>query len=189
MPDEPEAVGLLALMLLTEARQPARTAPDGSMIRLADQDRTRWDAVLIAEGHDLVRACLRRDQPGPFQIQAAIAAVHADAATAKTTDWSQIVALYDQLYALRPNAVVALNRAIAIAELRSPAHGLAALDSFDGSQLEHYQPFHAARADLLARAGEHDAARDAYARAIELSANPAERQFLERQRDALTRSP
>jgi RNA polymerase sigma-70 factor (ECF subfamily) len=189
MPDEPEAVGLLALMLLTEARRPARTAADGSMVRLADQDRTRWDRALIAEGHALVRACLRRDQPGPFQIQAAIAAVHADAATAKTTDWSQIVALYDQLYALRPNAVVALNRAIAIAELRSPAHGLAALDSFDGTQLELYQPFHAARADLLARAGEHDAARDAYARAIELSANPAERQFLERQRDALTRSP
>ena len=188
MPDEPEAVGLLALMLLTEARQPARTAPDGSMIRLADQDRTRWDGALIAEGHDLVRACLRRDQPGPFQIQAAIAAVHADAATADATDWSQIVALYDQLYALRPNAVVALNRAIAIAELRSPAHGLAALDSFDSTLLEHYQPFHAARADLLARAGERDAARDAYARAIELSVNPAERHFLERQRDALVRS-
>jgi RNA polymerase sigma-70 factor (ECF subfamily) len=188
MPDEPEAVGLLALMLLTEARQPARTAPDGSMIRLADQDRTQWDTALIAEGHDLVRACLRRDQPGPFQIQAAIAAVHADAATADATDWPQIVALYDQLYALRPNAVVALNRAIAIAELRSPAHGLAALDSFDSTQLEHYQPFHAARADLLARAGQRDAAREAYARAIELSVNPAERHFLERQRDALIRA-
>ena len=185
MPDEPEAVGLLALMLLTEARQPARTAPDGSMIRLADQDRTRWDRALIAEGHDLVRACLRRDQPGPFQIQAAIAAVHADAATADATDWSQIVALYDQLYALRPNAVVALNRAIAIAELRSPAHGLKPPSiRSTPTQLEHYQPFHAARADLLARAGQRDAARDAYARAIELSVNPAERRFLERQRDA-----
>jgi RNA polymerase sigma-70 factor (ECF subfamily) len=188
MPDEPEAVGLLALMLLTEARQPARTASDGSMIRLVEQDRTRWDRALIAEGHDLVRACLRRDQPGPFQIQAAIAAVHADAATADATDWSQIVALYDQLFALRPNAVVALNRAIAIAELRTPADGLAALDSFDSTQLDHYQPFHAARADLLARAGQRDAARDAYARAIELSVNRAERHFLERQRDALTRS-
>ena len=102
MPDEPEAVGLLALMLLTEARQPARTATDGSLIRLADQDRARWDRSLIAEGHDLVRACLRRDQPGPFQIQAAIAAVHADAPTADDTDWSQIVALYDHLFALRP---------------------------------------------------------------------------------------
>ena len=102
MPDEPEAVGLLALMLLTDARRPARTNDDGSMIRLADQDRSRWDRALIAEGHDLVRACLRRNQPGPFQIQAAIAAVHADAPTSKDTDWSQIVALYDQLYALRP---------------------------------------------------------------------------------------
>jgi RNA polymerase sigma-70 factor (ECF subfamily) len=185
MPEEPEAVGLLALMLLTEARQPARIAADGSMIRLADQDRTRWDDELIAEGHDLVRACLRRGQPGPFQIQAAIAAVHADAATADATDWSQIVALYDQLYALRPNAVVALNRAIAVAELHSPAHGLAALDAFDSGPLEHYQPFHAARADLLARAGHRDAARDAYDRAIDLTVNPAERRFLERQRGTL----
>jgi RNA polymerase sigma-70 factor (ECF subfamily) len=186
MPDEPEAVGLLALMLLTEARQPARAAPDGSMIRLADQDRTRWDRVLIAEGHDLVRACLRRDEPGPFQVQAAIAAVHADAATADATDWSQIVALYDQLYALRPNAVVALNRAIAIAELRGPADGLAALTSLERTLLENYQPYHAARADVLARAGQRDAARSAYDRAIELSVNPAERRFLEQQRGALT---
>jgi RNA polymerase sigma-70 factor (ECF subfamily) len=185
MPDEPEAAGLLALMLLTEARQPARTAADGSMIRLADQDRTEWNRELIAEGHDLVRACLRRGQPGPYQIQAAIAAVHADAATADATDWSQIVTLYDQLYALRPNAVVALNRAIAIAELQSPAHGLAALDAFDTTALEHYQPFHAARADLLARAGHPDAARDAYDRAIDLTVNPAERRFLERQRRTL----
>ncbi len=185
MPDEPEAVGLLALMLLTEARQPARTAPDGSMIRLADQDRTQWDRALIAEGHDLVRACLRRGQPGPFQIQAAIAAGHADTATADATDWSQIVALYDQLYALRPNAVVALNRAIAIAELHGPADGLAALESLDSTQLEHYQPYYAARADVLARAGHRDAARTAYDRAIELSVNPAERRFLEQQRGAL----
>jgi RNA polymerase sigma-70 factor (ECF subfamily) len=185
MPDEPEAVGLLALMLLTEARQPARTAPDGSMIRLADQDRTRWDRALVAEGHDLVRACLRRDQPGPFQIQAAIAAVHADAVSADATDWSQIVALYDQLHALRPNAVVALNRASALAELHGPAAGLAALASLDSTQLEHYQPYHATRADVLARAGHRDAARTAYARAIELSVNPAERRFLEQQRAAL----
>src|SRR4029450_7069620 len=109
MPDEPEAVGLLALTLLSEARRPARTAPDGSMIRLADQDRTQWDRLLVSEGHTLVRACLRRNQPGPFQIQAAIAAVHADAATAAATDWTQIVALYDQLYAMRPHAVTALN--------------------------------------------------------------------------------
>jgi RNA polymerase sigma-70 factor (ECF subfamily) len=184
MPDEPEAVGLLALMLLTEARQPARTAPDGSMIRLADQDRSRWDRALIGEGHDLVRACLRRDQPGPFQIQAAIAAVHADALTADDTDWSQIVALYDHLYALRPNAVVALNRAVAFAELHGPAEGLAALDALDTDALEDYQPYHAARADLLTRAGDPAAARAAYDRAIELSTNPTERAFLEQQRAA-----
>ena len=143
MPDEPEAVGLLALMLLSEARRPARTAPDGSMIRLADQDRTQWDHTLITEGHTLVRACLRRNEPGPFQIQAAIAAVHADAATAAATDWSQIVALYDQLYALRPNAVIALNRAVAIGELRGAAAGLDALESLDVTLLEDYQPYHA----------------------------------------------
>ena len=186
MPDEPEAVGLLALMLLTEARQPARTAPDGSLVRLADQDRTLWDRALIAEGHDLVRACLRRDQPGPFQVQAAIAAVHADAATAAATDWSQVVALYDQLYALRPNAVVALNRAIAVAELDGPAAGLAALSSLDTTPLDDYQPYFAARADLLARAGRVDAARAAYNRALDLTVNPTERAFLERRRADVT---
>jgi RNA polymerase sigma-70 factor (ECF subfamily) len=184
MPDEPEAVGLLALMLLTEARRPARTATDGSMVRLADQDRTRWDRTLIAEGHRLVRACLRRDHPGPFQIQAAIAAVHADARTASATDWSQIVALYDQLHALRPDAVVALNRAVAVGELHGAAAGLAALDALDVRPLDDYQPYHAARADLLARAGRRDAAVAAYDRAIELTANPTERRFLERQRRA-----
>jgi RNA polymerase sigma-70 factor (ECF subfamily) len=182
MPDEPEVVGLLALMLLTEARQPARTGADGSMIRLADQDRALWDRRLIAEGHALVRACLRRNQPGPFQIQAAIAAVHADAAMAADTDWSQIVALYDQLYALRPNAVVALNRAVAVAELDGPAAGLKELAGLDAGVLEDFQPFHAARADLLARAGRVEEAAAAYDRAIALTANPAERGFLERQR-------
>lgn len=182
MPDEPEAVGLLALLLLSEARQPARTAPDGSMIRLADQDRTVWDRALIAEGHALVRACLRRNQPGPFQVQAAIAAVHADATTADATDWSQIVALYDHLYELRPDAVVALNRAIAIAELRGPAEGLLALDLLDDELLADYQPYHAARAGLLARAGRADAARAAYDRAVALTTNPAERHFLEAER-------
>jgi RNA polymerase sigma-70 factor (ECF subfamily) len=184
MPDEPEAVGLLALTLLSEARRPARTAPDGSMIRLADQDRTLWDRRLIAEGHTLVRACLRRNQPGPFQVQAAIAAVHADAATAADTDWSQIVALYDQLYAMRPHAVTALNRAVAIGEMRGATAGLDALDSLDVAPLEDYQPYHAARADLLARAGRRDATVAAYDRAIELTANPTERRFLERQREA-----
>jgi RNA polymerase sigma-70 factor (ECF subfamily) len=170
--------------LLTEARQPARTAADGSMIRLAEQDRTRWDRGLIAEGHDLVRACLRRDQPGPFQIQAAIAAVHADASTADDTDWSQIVALYDHLFVLRPNAVVALNRAVAVAELHGPIDGLAALDALDTGALEEYQPYHAARADLLTRAGQPSAARVAYDRAIELSTNPTERAFLDQRRAA-----
>ena len=131
MPDEPEAVGLLALMLLTDARRPARLDADGSLVRLADQDRSRWDRTLIAEGHELVRACLRRNQPGPFQIQAAIAAVHADAPTAATTDWSQIVALYDLLHAQRPNPVVAMNRAIAVGELRGAPDGLAELEAID----------------------------------------------------------
>jgi RNA polymerase sigma-70 factor (ECF subfamily) len=184
MPDELETVGLLALMLLTEARRPARTATDGSMVRLADQDRTQWNRMLITEGHALVRACLRRNQPGPFQIQAAIAAVHADAATAAATDWPQIVALYDQLYAMHPNAVIALNRAVAIGEMRGAAAGLHALDSLDVTLLEDYQPYHAARADLLARAGRRDATVAAYDRAIELTANPTEQRFLERQRKA-----
>jgi RNA polymerase sigma-70 factor, ECF subfamily len=179
MPDEPEVVGLLALMLLSEARRPARTAADGSLVRLADQDRTYWDYGLIAEGHTLVRACLQRNQPGPLQIQAAIAAVHADAPSAAATDWAQIVALYDQLHALRPNPVVALNRAIALAELRGPAAGLAALESLG---LDNYQPYQAAQADLMVRAGDLTGALEAYDRAIELTANLAERAFLVRQR-------
>ena len=188
MPDEPEAIGLLALMLLTEARRPARTDADGAMVRLADQDRHRWDRPLISEGHALVRACLRRNQPAPFQIQAAIAAVHADAPTADATDWSQIIALYDQLHAMRPTPVVALNRAIAVAERHGPAAGLAALDALDTTTLAGYQPYHAARADLLARAGDRDEAVAAYGRAIELSANPAERQWLQEQRVACASS-
>jgi RNA polymerase sigma-70 factor (ECF subfamily) len=182
MPDEPEAVGLLALMLLTEARLPARTSAAGEMVRLADQDRSLWDRNLIAEGHALVQACLRRNQPGPFQIQAAIAAVHADAATAEATDWGQVVALYDLLYELRPNAVVALNRAVAVAELDGPRAGLGALDALDATVLEDYQPYHATRADLLVRAGNRDAALAAYDRAVALTTNVSERRFLEARR-------
>ncbi len=185
MPDEPEAIGLLALMLLSESRRAARVTADGTMVRLTDQDRTRWDRTLISEGHELVRACLRRNQPGSFQIQAAIAAVHADAPTAETTDWSQIVALYDQLCALRPSPVVALNRSVAIAKLHGPAEGLDAFAEIDRAALESYQPYHAARADLLARAGRRDDAVAAYDRAIELTTNTIERDFLAQQRAAL----
>ncbi|MGB3410768.1 MAG: sigma-70 family RNA polymerase sigma factor [Microthrixaceae bacterium] len=182
MPDEAEAVGLLALMILSEARRPARTATDGSLVRLADQDRTLWDSDRIAEGQDLVRTCLRRNNPGPFQIQAAIAAVHADAHRAEDTDWSQITDLYDHLLAIRPNSVVALNRAVAVAELNGATAGLEALEALDPHGFTDYQPYHAARADLLARAGRVQDARDAYNRAIELSDNPIERDFLERRR-------
>jgi RNA polymerase sigma-70 factor (ECF subfamily) len=182
MPDEPEGVGLLALMLLTDARRPARTAKDGTMIRLADQDRDLWDRDLIAQGHQLVRACLRRNRPGPYQIQAAIAAVHADASSAATTDWGQIVALYDQLHALRHDPVVGLNRAIAVAEARGPAAGLDELAALDVGRLADYQPYHAARADLLVRAGRGAEANAAYDRALELTTNPAEREFLIGQR-------
>lgn len=189
MPDEPEVLGLLALMLLTEARRPARTGEDGSYVRLSDQDRSRWDRTLVAEGHALVRACLRRGRPGPFQVQAAIAAVHADAPDAASTDWGQVVALYDQLVALRPDAVVAMHRAIAIGERDGADAGLAALDALDAAGLAGYQPYHAARADLLARTGAIDAARDAYDRAIALTTNVVEERFLTGRRDQLPRIP
>ncbi|HST63652.1 MAG TPA: DUF6596 domain-containing protein, partial [Mycobacteriales bacterium] len=142
MPDEAEVTGLLALLLLTESRRPARTGPDGGLVLLPEQDRSRWDRELIAEGQELVRACLRRNRPGPYQIQAAIAAVHSDAPAAADTDWSQILALYDQLIAVAPTPVVALNRAVAVAEVRGPAAGLAELDRLD---LPDYYLFHAAR--------------------------------------------
>ena len=177
MPDEPEAVGLLALLLLTASRRPARTAPDGSLVLLPDQDRSLWDTALVAEGQDLVRACLRRNRPGPYQVQAAIAAVHSDAPTAAATDWSQIVTLYDQLTVLTPTPVVALNRAVALAERDGPDAGLEAVADLTDA-LDAYQPYHAIRADLLRRAGRTPEAADAYRTAIALSDNAPERRFL-----------
>jgi len=174
--DEPEAVGLLALMVLTEARRAARAA-DGELVQLRDQDRQLWDPALIDEGHDLVRACLRRNHPGPYQIQAAINAVHTDAPQAADTDWRQVVQLYDQLMQIAPSPVVAMNRAIAIAELDGPDVGLAALEEL---ALDHYQPYRSTRADLLRRAGRRADAIAEYDRTLELTTNHAERRFLER---------
>jgi RNA polymerase sigma-70 factor (ECF subfamily) len=182
MPDEAEVRGLLALLLLTHSRRLARTAPDGSLVLLPDQDRTRWDRALIDEGHALVRACLRRNQPGPYQIQAAVNAVHADARRAEDTDWRQILALYDQLLRLAPTPVVALNRAVALAEVSGPAAGLAAIEDLD---LPEYHLYHAVRADLHARLGCRDEAESAYDAAIGLVTNDAEREHLERKRRAL----
>jgi RNA polymerase sigma-70 factor (ECF subfamily) len=179
MPDEPEAVGLLALLLLVAARRPARTTAEGDLVRLPDQDRRLWDPALIAEGQDLVRACLRRNRPGPYQIQAAINAVHADAAVAADTDWGQIVTLYDMLLTHAPTPVVALNRAVAVAEVDGPAAGLVAVADL-GDRLDGYQPFHAIRADLLARLDRPAEAADAYRTAVALTDNAAERAFLRR---------
>jgi RNA polymerase sigma-70 factor (ECF subfamily) len=186
MPDEPEVQGLLGLLLLTEARRPARTAPDGSLVLLRDQDRTQWDRGLVAEGHEIVRRCLQRGAPGPYQIHAAINAVHTDADSPTDTDWSQIVALYDQWMAIAGTPVVALNRAIALAELDGPATALAEIDGLD---LGGYQPFHSTRADLLRRLGRNADAAAAYRRALELTTNPAEHRFLESRLAALDEKP
>lgn len=175
MPDEPEVIGLLALMLLTEARRPARTGQDGELVRLPDQDRGLWDRALIAEGQELVRACLRRNQPGPYQIQAAIAAVHADGRLPEETDWAQIVALYDQLLQFVPTPIVELNRAIAVAERGDVAEALATVE---GLGLDGYHLYHATRGDLLERLGRDAEAADAYASAVELTNNQAERRHL-----------
>jgi len=175
MPDEPEVAGLLALLLLTESRRGSRLRPDGSLALLGEQDREQWDRALIKEGQTIVRRCLRRNQPGPYQLQAAINAVHADAATIEQTDWSQIVALYDQLLTAAPTPVVALNRAIAIGEMQGPAAALALVDELD---LNNYYPFHATRADLLRRLGRHREAEAAYERAASLAPTDAERDFL-----------
>jgi RNA polymerase sigma-70 factor (ECF subfamily) len=182
MPDEPEVLGLLALMLLTHSRQRTRTTPGGDLVLLADQDRCMWDRTLIAEGQSIVRDCLRRNQPGPYQIQAAINAVHGDARADAETDWGQILQLYDQLLVVTPTPVVALNRAVALAEVAGAALALETVDQLD---LSDYYLFHAVRADLLSRVGRNDEARNAYATAIALTSNAVERAFLERARQAL----
>jgi RNA polymerase sigma-70 factor, ECF subfamily len=185
MPDEPEVMGLLALMLLVESRRATRTTPDGDLVLLADQDRRRWDRGLIAEGQAIVRRCLRRDQPSPYQLQAAINAVHSDAPAAAATDWWQILQLYDQLLSLAPSPVVALNRAVAVAEVEGPDAALALVDGLD---LGDYHLFHAIRADLLRRLGRADEAAPAYEAAIDRTENAAEREFLRRSLGTLGRA-
>jgi RNA polymerase sigma-70 factor (ECF subfamily) len=177
MPDEPEVAGLLALLLLCESRRASRTRPDGRLVLLGEQNRSHWDRALIEEGQAIVRRCLRCNQPGPYQLQAAINAVHAGAATFEETNWSQIIALYDQLIAIAPTPVVALNRAIAIGEVEGPAAALALVDHLE---LEGYHPFHATRADLLQRLGRAREAAAAYKRAADLAPTDAERDFLRR---------
>ncbi|WP_284744840.1 RNA polymerase sigma factor [Amycolatopsis sp. RTGN1] len=175
MPDEPEVWGLLALMMLIDSRRATRTGADGSVVLLADQDPAGWDAELVAEGQEIVRRCLRRNQPGPYQIQAAIQAVHSDA----PTDWSQVKALYDQLLAVTPTPVVALNRAVAVAEVDGPGVALALVEELE---LARFPLYHAIRADLLDRLGRSGEAVAAYTTAIELTHNSAERALLERKR-------
>lgn len=189
LPDDGEVTGLLALMLLTDARRAARVSRTGELVTLADQDRGAWNRSLIAEGHALVRERLSAvaaggPAPGRFQLQAAMNAVHTAAPDARDTDWSQIVALYDRLVAIDPSPVVRLNRAVAIAELDGPAVALAQVDRL-GEWLEGYHAFHVTRADLLRRPHRSEEARTAYDRAIELAGNPAERAYLSRRRDEL----
>ena len=175
MPDEPEVIGLLALLLLTQARRPARLDKQGTLIRLADQDRSIWDRGLIDEGHELVRCCLRRKSPGPYQIQAAISAVHTEAKTAEDTDWSQILALYDQLAAMDRSPVVTLNRAIALAEFVGPEEAIMAVEPLP---LDGYYLYHATLGDLLARLGRLKEARAAFQSAVGLTENETERAYL-----------
>ena len=177
-PDEPEVMGLLGLMVLIQSRLATRTTPDGELVLLADQDRSRWDRALIAEGQAIVRACLRRNQPGPYQIQAAINAVHSDAADPKATDWPQIVLLYDQLLACAPSPVVALHRAVAVAEVDGPAAALSLVDRLRDSRLDDYYLFHAIRADLLRRLSRVAEAAESYEAAIARTGNVTERDFL-----------
>jgi RNA polymerase sigma-70 factor, ECF subfamily len=182
LPDDPEVQGLLALMLLLESRRAARTTAGGAMVLLADQDRRLWDRRLVAEGQAIVRQCLARNEPGPYQIQAAINAVHSDAPSAEATDWRQIVALYGQHLAIAPSPVVVLNRAVAVAEVDGPD---AALDLVEKLDLGGYRLYHAIRADLLRRVGRGAEASLAYDAAIALTENEAEREFLESRRRSL----
>ena len=182
IPREPEVRGLLALMLLIESRRGARTTSRGDLVPLPEQDRSRWDRALIAEGQAIVRQCLRRNRPGPYQIQAAINAVHSDAPTAAATDWRQVLQLYDQLVSLAPGPIVILNRAVAVAEVDGPHAALTLVDRLD---LDRYYLFHAIRADLLRRLGRHEEAGLAYVAAIDRCENAAERAFLQRRRDSI----
>ena len=182
MPDEEEVLGLLALMLLSESRRPARTGADGGLVLLADQDRSRWDRGLITEGQRLVRHCLRRNRPGPYQIQAAVQAVHSDAGSAADTDWGQILQLYDQLLVLAPSPVAALHRAVAVAEVHGP---VVALEQVEALDLDAYYLFHAVRADLLRRTGREAEAAAAYDAALARTGNAAERAFLSGRRAGL----
>ena len=185
MPDEAEALGLLALMLLTSSRRAARVDGHGDLVVLPDQDRSLWSRELIEEGIALVRALLRRNQPGPYQIQAAINAVHASAPSAADTDWAQILANYDQLLALAPTPVVAMNRAVAVAEVHGPGLALAALEPV-AEQLDGYHPFHVARADFLRRLGRIDEARAEYDAALACVGNESERAYLQKRRASLS---
>jgi RNA polymerase sigma-70 factor, ECF subfamily len=186
MPEEPEVLGLLALMLLTDSRRTARLTADGELVLLADQDRAMWNRALIEEGQELVRLCIARNRPGPYQIQAAINAVHSDAANIGETDWRQVLELYDQLVALAPSPIAALNRAVAIAEVDGPYQALAAVDQLD---LDDYYLFHAVRADLLRRLGRNVEAKREYAAAIARSSNAAEKSFLAQRRRSLEDAP
>jgi RNA polymerase sigma-70 factor (ECF subfamily) len=188
LPGDGEVTGLLALMLLTEARRRARVSAGGELVTLAEQDRGAWDRDLIAEGHQLVRerlaAAAAGTPPGRYQILAAINAVHTDAADAAGTDWTQVLALYDQLVRIDPSPVVALNRAVAVAEVDGPQVALAAVGQLE-PKLGGYHPYHATRADLLRRLGRSEQARAAYDRAIEMAGNTAETAYLTRRRDQL----